>query len=106
MTKSKKNFVIFMLRKASLRWHTRNAAIKQARVERGIYKCSKCGYTGKRNEFELDHKIPVIDPKKGFTTFDEYIDRLLPDSIDGWQFLCTSCHDKKTEQENKKRRKK
>lgn len=105
MNKSKINFVVYNLRKISLRWHTRSKAIKRARVERGLYRCDLCGYMGKRGEFELDHKIPVIDVKKGFTTFDEYIDRLLPDEVDGWQFLCKTCHDKKTAKENKKRKK-
>lgn len=104
MTLRKRNFVIAILRKASLRWPTRYAAIKKARIERGVYVCKKCQKTGPLKEFELDHVIPVVGPE-GFVDFDTYIDRLLPDSVDGWQLLCFSCHDKKTKKENKKRKK-
>lgn len=106
MNKRKINFVKALLRKASLFWWTRQVAVKKARVARGVYRCNSCGYEGKRKEFEIDHVVPVVDPVKGFVSFDEYINRLLPDSPSGWQVLCHSCHDKKTEKENKKRKKK
>ena len=52
----------------------------------------------------MDHIIPVVDPKTGFTTWDEYIERLFVPK-GGWQMLCKSCHDTKThEVENPLRR--
>ena len=100
MDKRKKQFVINTLRRASYRWPTRGEAEKRSRVERGIYKCEQCGHLGKRGEFAMDHVIPVVDPEKGFTTFDEYIDRMLPDSALGWSRICHKCHSDKTEKEN------
>lgn len=104
MNKKKRNFVIATLRKASFKWPTRYAAIKKARISRGIYECKKCKKTGPLKEFDLDHVIPVIGPE-GFISFDVYIERLFPDNEDGWQLLCKKCHEKKTEKENKIRRK-
>lgn len=106
MDKKKKQFVINTLRRASYRWPTRGQAEKRSRVERGVYKCEYpgCTHQGKRGEFAMDHIVPVVDPAKGFTTFDEYIDRMFPDSPDQWQRLCTFHHDLKTEQENSTRK--
>lgn len=40
---------------------------------------------------ELDHNKPVIEPKRGFVTWDEYLDRLFcgPDDL---TVLCKACH--------------
>lgn len=101
MDKKKKQFVINTLRRASYRWPTRGQAEKRSRVERGVYRCEQCGHQGKRGEFAMDHVVPVVDPIKGFTTFDEYIERMLPDSPEQWQRLCKAkCHKEKTDQEN------
>jgi len=100
MDKRKKQFVINTLRRASYRWPTRGEAEKRSRVERGIYKCEQCGHLGKRGEFAMDHVIPVVDPEKGFTTFDDYIDRMFPDSSELFWRLCHKCHSEKTEKEN------
>ena len=105
MDKRKKQFVINTLRRASYRWPTRSTAEKRSHIGRGLYKCESCGYEGPRKDFVMDHVIPVVDPIKGFTTFDEYIERMFPDNSDGWQRLCHSCHDKKTENENNIRKK-
>jgi 5-methylcytosine-specific restriction endonuclease McrA len=48
----------------------------------------------------MDHVLPVVDPVAGFTTFDEYIDRMFPSDTSGWQRLCVKCHTDKTQEEN------
>lgn len=49
----------------------------------------------------MDHVLPVVDPARGFVSFDEYADRMFPDTALGWQRLCKDiCHPLKTEQEN------
>jgi hypothetical protein len=112
----KKAFVIATLRKASYRWPTRNAAIRRAKVkvQVGFYKngkpktklmsfCEKCGLI--TEETVKDHQPPVIDPKKGFTGWNDYVERMFPDTEWGYQILCKPCDKLKTGLELKKRAK-
>lgn len=100
----KKSFTIQTLRRGSYRWFGRWQAEKASKIGRNQYVCAVCkGVFGKKDT-SLDHIIPVVDPEKGFTTFDEYIDRLFCEP-EGFQRLCNTCHDKKTGKENKVRRK-
>jgi len=103
------------LRQLSNRWGPKVVALKNARVERGIYKCA--GYkkrahkvpvsivhNGKRiKNVTVDHILPVIDPKKGFTSWDDTISRLFVE-VDGLQVLCRECHTNKTADERIKRK--
>jgi 5-methylcytosine-specific restriction endonuclease McrA len=102
MDKKLKNYVIHILRRASLRWKPRNAAFKAARVGYGEYVCSNCGQIKRRKEVQLDHVIPVIDPKEGYKNLDTYAERLLVPQ-EGWAVLCIECHDVKTKQEDGER---
>jgi 5-methylcytosine-specific restriction endonuclease McrA len=88
------------LRRLSYSWPPRKEAIKEARVSRGKYKCHSCsGENFGPKEIQLDHTIPVIDPHTGFTTWDDYIERLFCDS-DNFKILCIECHKAKTFREN------
>ena len=99
----RKAFVKHTLRRASLRWPARNEALKRARVDRGLYQCAMCMTALGRDKIHLDHTAPVVDPAMGFTTWDDYINRLLPDE-DGFQVLCVTCHGSKTMLEDAMRR--
>lgn len=110
------SFIKSQLRNASRKWKPNNEALKRARIQRGIYLCNGCNQEittsikidGKKHKNVLvDHINPVIDPKKGFTTWDDFINRLFCE-IDDLQVLCKDCHDKKTKEENEvaKQRKK
>lgn len=57
----------------------------------------------KQNVF-VDHINPVVDPKEGFVSWDEFIKRLFCEE-ENLQLLCKSCHDKKTAQEKEVRTK-
>jgi len=107
MDSRKKQFIINTLRRASYRWPTRGQAEKRSRVERGLYRCENpgCGHEGPRKDFAMDHVVPVVDPERGFVSFDEYIDRMFPDSPDLFWRLCHKCHDEKTAKENGVRKK-
>lgn len=91
-----------VLRSASFRWKPRGEALKAARVERGKYKCASCEELFGPKEVELDHITPVVDPKKGFTTYDDYIEKLFCD-VEGFAVLCSACHEAKTSIEDKMR---
>jgi 5-methylcytosine-specific restriction endonuclease McrA len=92
-------FIKGLLRRGSFHWRARNEALVAARVERGKYLCSGCQDLFGPKEVALDHIVPVVDPKVGFTTWDDYIARLFCEK-EGFQILCNSCHDAKTKVED------
>lgn len=109
------SFIKSTLRGGSRRWAPKNEVKKEARVTRGKYKCKSCNKTvgaskvidGKRvNNVFVDHINPIVDPNTGFTTWDDFIERLFCEK-DNLQLLCKSCHDKKSykEKEIAKKRK-
>ena len=97
-----KSFLVRNLRRISYKWPPRNVALREARIERGVYVCNMCGENFRNKEIVLDHIEPVINPSTGFVDWNEYVERLFVYE-DGWQVLCRSCHDYKTEEENKLR---
>lgn len=100
-----KAFLIQNLRRISYKWHQRSQAVKSARVDRGKYKCAKCGKICGTGEFAVDHINPVVDPVEGFTTWDNYIARMFV-KAEQYQILCKRpCHSDKTREEKEIRRK-
>jgi len=110
-----KTFIISVLRRATFKWKSRTAAYNAAKIQTGAFKtgrakyswqCAKCEQLFKSKEICMDHVDPVV-PIAGWQSgedFDlvEYVERMFPDK-EGWQCLCGPCHDKKTEEEDKKR---
>ncbi len=102
-----KAFIKNNLRSASRKWAPIQEVKKEANLRRGIYLCSECksevaptkreGKKRVKNIF-VDHIEPIIDPKTGFTTWDECIDRMFCEK-DNLQLLCGECHDKKSMEE-------
>ena len=107
------SFIKSALRSASVRWPPKNECKQSARVERGVYKCA--GYKRKAhnvpaslppnkgnkrriNNAVVDHVSPVIEPEKGFISWDEVINRLFCEK-ENLQVLCHECHSKKTNEE-------
>jgi 5-methylcytosine-specific restriction endonuclease McrA len=101
--KNLKKFLIPVLRRATYRWPARSDALKDSRKERNSYECAMCKDRFKNNEVVLDHIVPVVDPKLGFTNWDDYINRMFPEK-EGFQVLCNDCHDIKTELEDEMRK--
>lgn len=97
-----RSFIISALRKQSLRWKPINECRKKNRVRRGVYRCEICGKLIKKGE--VDHISPVV-PVSGFTTWDDYINNMFCE-IDGFQLLCSECHEIKTNKENEERKSK
>lgn len=94
---SRKQYIVASLRMASLRWPPRNEALKRARVDRGFYECAACKKSWHRFGVQVDHIKPAVK-LSGFTTWDDYVERMLP-LPEGYQVLCKPCHEEKTKSE-------
>lgn len=102
---NKRAFAISGLRRQHYRWAPKWEAEKRSKVERGLYFCENpdCGQIMKKKDTQMDHIIPVVNPDTGFTTLDEYAERLFVE-VDGYQRLCCECHNTKSAGENKIRK--
>lgn len=98
------------LRRLSFQRKEYTQAKNRAKVGAAIFKCESCGqlmYDGESQKSfdknkeqydniiwetpELDHNNPVVEPRRGFVTWDEYLDRLFcgPDEM---TVMCKACH--------------
>ena len=110
-----KSFVTSALRAASRRWPPKYKALKEAFVGRQVnvktgkmamhYKCVACQKLYVASDVQVDHIKPVVDPKKGFVSWDDFINRIFCE-IENLQVLCKPCHKIKTDQEKAERKKK
>jgi 5-methylcytosine-specific restriction endonuclease McrA len=110
MSPKLKAFVINALRRAHNRWFPKSIALEQAKSSkpytikkdkdrsRNAYECAHCKGIFRAKEINVDHITPVVDPKSGFTTFDDYIESLFV-KVEGYQILCIPCHKIKTKSE-------
>lgn len=96
--KQVESFVKKHLRRASLQWKPRNEAIKNARVDRGLYKCAECGKSVGPKQYHLDHHQPV-QPIGYEIDLMTWIYRLLCPT-ENFHVLCIACHEVKTQHEN------
>ena len=105
-----KSFITSLLRSGTMRWQPKNECIKKARVRRGWYKCEGCGKEvpatlppkpGNKRRIKnivADHIAPIVDPKVGFVSWDEWISRAFIEK-EGYQALCHECHTEKSNKE-------
>lgn len=102
-----KSFIISQLRQGTRRWAPISEVMKEARVKRGLYHCAGCGKDVPASTKEgskrvknvfVDHINPIVDPAIGFTTWDEYIERIFCEK-ENLQLLCKACHDEKSGEE-------
>lgn len=110
-----RSFVVSALRAASRRWPPKYRALKDAFVGKKVnaktgkmamhYKCAECKKHFVAVDVQVDHITPVVDPKKGFVSWDVFIDRMFVE-IDKLQVLCKPCHKIKTDEEKQQRKKK
>jgi 5-methylcytosine-specific restriction endonuclease McrA len=66
------------------------------------YECSSCKEHFVNTDIQVDHILPVVDPKKGFINWDTFIERLFC-TKENLQVLCKACHKDKTNLEKKER---
>ncbi len=110
-----KSFVTSALRAASRRWPPKYKALKEAFAGRKVnaktgklamhYTCAACKKLYVATDVQVDHIKPVVDPKKGFVSWDIYINRMFCE-IEDLQVMCKPCHKIKTDQEKLERKKK
>jgi 5-methylcytosine-specific restriction endonuclease McrA len=108
-----RSFVVSTLRAGSRRWPVKWAVLKAALVGRSVntktgkfaqhYRCTHCRANFPATSVVVDHIHPVVDTMKGFTTWDEYIERMFVEA-EGLQVLCKCCHKEKTAIERKERK--
>lgn len=100
--KNIKTWLTGVLRRASLRWPARSEALRRGRIDRGLYQCAICLREFKQREVAVDHIKPVISLTEGFTTWDDFIERLFCEP-EHMQVLCHVCHNSKSAVEDKVR---
>lgn len=117
--KKLRNRLIQAARKISYGHPPRKTQKNKQKIDANLFQCSKCGvlcYEGTSSDnFEkyleqhenviwekgdMDHIIPVIDPIKGWESFDIFYERLFSPE-DNWRYLCKMCHNSKTAEENR-----
>ncbi len=108
-----KKFLINKLRRISIWWPEKAVAMNKVKVileigktkknkpiKRVFFKCDSCKGLFPRSEIEMNHIEAVIDPEKGFTDWNDFMERLFCDA-DGFSAECKKCHDKITKSQNK-----
>lgn len=103
-----RSFVTSTLRAGSRKWPPKYETLNAAKTEKKInkktgrlaqhYLCAECQQEFPAKEIQVDHIKPVVDPKKGFETWDKYIERMFCEE-ENLQVLCSSCHKSKTNKE-------
>ena len=103
-----RSFVTSTLRAGSRKWPPKYETLNAAKTEKKVnkatgrlaqhYLCAMCEQEYTQKDVQVDHIKPVIDPKKGFVSWDTYIDRMFCEGKN-LQVLCKVCHAEKTKLE-------
>lgn len=106
---TKKTWLMAGLRRMGYRWPEKSQAERDARIERGLYKCAMCEGSFKAKEYAIDHIDPVVPhdgfplhPTTGGPDWTVIIERMFCNK-EGFQIVCLSCHDLKSSLEDKLR---
>ncbi len=79
--------IISTLRRLWLFSEERHQCLRQTRIERGKYRCSRCQDIFKMKELQVNHKNPMGRWK----SWDEYITKLFCEAIE-LEAVCVPCH--------------
>ena len=109
------SFITSTLRAGARRWQPKYETLNAAKTEKKInektgrlaqhYRCSLCSNEFTAKDMEVDHILPAVDPIVGFTSWDEFINRLFCEQ-ENLQALCRPCHKVKSAKERKIRNEK
>lgn len=107
----KHSFIVSVLRSGTRRYPPKFETLNEAKTEKKKnkrtgrlaqhYLCAICENDFPATEIQVDHIKPVVDPTKGFTTWDTYIKRLFC-AKNNLQTVCKPCHKTKTKEEQEK----
>ena len=108
-----KSFITSTIRSGFRRWPEKYEALNKAKAGKKVnevtgrlaehYKCEHCKKTYVSKDVQVDHIDPVVPPS-GFTSWDDFINRLFC-SAKNLQVLCKTCHQVKTKKETAERKK-
>lgn len=108
-----KSFIVSLIRSGFRKFPNKYNVLREALIGKEInpasgrlanmYMCRSCKGKFPATKVQVDHIEPVVNPKTGFTTWDDFITRMYCEEK-GLQVLCTDCHDTKTKQERQKRK--
>ena len=108
------SFVASTLRSGSRRWPPKFTCLNEAKTEKKInvktgrlaqhYRCASCQQEFTNKDVQVDHIEPVVDPTKGFESWDKFVHGLFCEQ-DNLQVLCKPCHKEKSLEEKKKKKK-
>lgn len=103
-----KSFIVSVLRAGTRRYPPKFETLNEAKTEKKInsktgrlaqhYRCNECKEEFTSKDIEVDHIVPVVDVKTGFTTWDDFINGLFCGK-DNLQVLCKPCHKTKSKKE-------
>ena len=107
------SFITSTLRAGARRWAPKYETLNASKTEKKTntktgrlaqhYRCSICQGEFTQKDVEVDHILPVVDPLRGFVTWDIFIDRLFCEA-DNLQVLCKSCHLLKSNSEKQEKK--
>lgn len=102
------SFIKSALRSASQRWPPKYSVLNKAKLGKRINKssgrmaehflCKACCEAFPAKEVQVDHIMPIINPVKGFISWDDVIKNMFCEEHN-LQVLCKDCHTIKTKQE-------
>jgi 5-methylcytosine-specific restriction endonuclease McrA len=109
-----KSFITSCLRGGFRRYPPKYEVLKEAFVDKRLnektkrisahYLCNECENIFPTKEVQVDHVKPIVNPAKGFISWDDFIANLFCEKSN-LQVLCLTCHKSKTDKENNKRKK-
>lgn len=107
-----RGFITSTIRSGFRRWPEKYTALDRAKVGKiknkqtgrlaEHYRCASCNGNFISKDVQVDHIDPVV-PLTGFTTWDNFIERMFCDS-EKLQVLCIKCHKDKTKKESELRK--
>jgi len=107
------SFITSTLRSGARRWQPKYDTLNASKTEKKInqktgrlaqhYRCGLCMGEFTQKDMEVDHILPVVDPTKGFVSWDVFIDRLFCEAHN-LQAICKPCHLAKTKLEKQERK--
>jgi 5-methylcytosine-specific restriction endonuclease McrA len=107
------SFITSTLRAGARRWQPKYDTLNESKTEKKVnsktgriaqhYRCGLCQQEFTSKDMEVDHISPVVDPIKGFQTWDIFIDRLFCEA-GNLQAICKPCHLLKTNKEKQEKK--